>query len=155
LSFAATTRDDPSYAPKRVANTFPWVSGSDPGFPLTQAFEAELERQCTEAGGLRPVMNSFNDPENRDAQTIKLRELFEGLDREVLRLFGWDDLDTSYGIREQNNLVRYNVDPKSQAEIHSRLMAENNRRACSFPRKTNSRRGRKEASSEGQGMLEL
>jgi hypothetical protein len=129
LSFAATTRHDPSYAPKRVSNTFPWLIKQDAALPRSRDFESALEIQCAEVGGLRSVMNRFNDAANVDSPIVDLRELFRSLDREVLETFGWDDLDPSYGFAERNNLTRYTMDVESQAEVHRRLMAENIRRA--------------------------
>lgn len=128
LSFAATTRDDPSYAPKRLSDTFPWTT--DPfATAMTRTFASALERACEENGGLRPVMNAVNSASNLKKDIQNLRELFTHLDREVMQSFGWDDLQPKYGFYERNNLIRFSIDPRSQIEVVQRLLKENHRRA--------------------------
>ncbi|MFI9451561.1 Eco57I restriction-modification methylase domain-containing protein [Amycolatopsis sp. NPDC052450] len=129
LSYGATTRDDPSYAPRRLSNTFPWMTKGFNTDPVEQ-FEAELENQCRRLRGLRPTMNAFNDARNHSSDINKLRELFVELDSTTLSLFGWEDIEPTYDFRERNNLTRFTVDLTSRNEILHRLLEENHRRAA-------------------------
>lgn len=127
LSYGATTRDDPSYAPRRLSNTFPWMEMDKT--TAAQAFERELERLCRAAGGLRAVMNAFNDPTIVTAEIGGLRDRFVELDAEVLEAFGWGDLPVRHGFRDRNNLRRFTIDRDSQNELMRRLLAVNQVRA--------------------------
>ncbi|RQX05592.1 Eco57I restriction-modification methylase domain-containing protein [Micromonospora inaquosa] len=128
IDYAATTRDDPSYAPRRVSNTFPWASSNRP-LPKTEAFENCLEQHCSRLGGLRPVVNAFNDPTNSLPDTEDLRDRYRELDREVFDMFGWGDMKPRYGFQSRNNLARYTVDTETRNEILNRLLEENLGRA--------------------------
>ncbi|MFE6735985.1 Eco57I restriction-modification methylase domain-containing protein [Microbacterium sp. NPDC057650] len=128
LEYAATTRDDPSYAPKRLANTFPWTPSSEIG-AASREFSEELAELCVKNGGLRPVMNSMNDHTCVSPDISDLRELFVNLDSEVFRAFGWSDLTPAYDFVTIRNLTRFTVDEGSQREILDRLIQENHRRA--------------------------
>jgi hypothetical protein len=81
-------------------------------------------------GGLRPVMNSFNDASVRSAEITQLRELFIDLDSEVFATFGWTDVRPTFGFHQRNNLTRFTVDEGSRDELMSRLLEENHRRAA-------------------------
>ncbi|GAA3539030.1 Eco57I restriction-modification methylase domain-containing protein [Nocardioides daeguensis] len=128
LSYGATTRDDPSYAPRRLSNTFPWTPC--PRTEAVEEFESALEQRCRAMGGLRAVMNEFNAESARSDEVQHLRELFVALDSEVLAAFGWTDIAPTYDFRERNNLRRFTVDPQSRDEMLSRLLAENLSRAA-------------------------
>lgn len=42
--------------------------------------------------GLTKTYNRFHDPDERDPDILKLRELHAAMDRAVLDAYGWDDL---------------------------------------------------------------
>ncbi|MGW9565166.1 Eco57I restriction-modification methylase domain-containing protein [Prescottella equi] len=128
LSYGATTRDDPSYAPRRLSNTFPWFDGQAE-FPSVKRFEQALEEGCRRLNGLRPVMNSFNNINDRTPEIVALRDIFVELDSEVIGAFGWADIKPDYDFRERNNLTRFTVDPTARDELMHRLLAENLRRS--------------------------
>lgn len=44
--------------------------------------------------GLTDTYNRFHDPEERDAEILKLRQLHEKMDRAVLDAYGWQDIPT-------------------------------------------------------------
>lgn len=129
ITYGATTRDDPSYAPRRLSNTFPWVT-EDGDTDAAKRFEAALEELCRKVGGLRPLMNAFNDSANHSEEMRDLRELYVELDAETLNLFGWSDIQPTYGFHERQNLVRFTVDSEARDEMLYRLLEENGRRAA-------------------------
>ncbi|WP_157970442.1 Eco57I restriction-modification methylase domain-containing protein [Nakamurella deserti] len=129
LSFAATTRDDPSYAPRRVSDTFPWLHRSRTDLAATEAFEASLERGCLEAGGLRPLMNMFNSQNHVGASITELRDSFIRMDKEVLGWYGWNDIHPQYSVRKRNNLHRFTIDDDSRVELLERLLRLNHDRS--------------------------
>ncbi|WP_194829025.1 DNA methyltransferase [Nocardia sp. XZ_19_231] len=128
LSFGSTTRNDPSYAPRRLSNTFPWMVDCS-HIDAAERFSAALENLCRRLGGLRPVMNAFNDIGHQTSEITSLREQFVELDSEVLDMFGWSDIKPAYDVRERNNLKRFTMDSTSRDEILYRLLKENHRRA--------------------------
>ena len=42
--------------------------------------------------GLTKTYNRFHDPDENDAEILKLRELHDGMDRAVLDAYGWSDI---------------------------------------------------------------
>ena len=150
ISYGATTRDDPSYAPRRLSNTFPWITKEGDG-DAAMRFEAALEKLCRKYGGLRPVMNAFNDSANHSNDLRQLRELYVELDAEVLTLFGWSDIQPTYGFHERQNLMRFTVDPEARDEMLYRLLEENGRRSAaqlSAAPKTSARKTKSKAQQE-------
>lgn len=154
LSYGATTRNDPSYAPNRLSNTFPWVIGNS-NVEATKDFEGALEDLCRHFGGLRPVMNAFNDSAHRSSKISALRDRFEELDTEVLAAFGWTDIRPTYDFRKRKNLLRFTIDPTSREELLYRLLEENHRRAAAEAAgaKVAKKGGRRKSVSKGMETL--
>ena len=44
--------------------------------------------------GLTKTYNRFHDPDERDPEILKLRELHAAMDRAVLDAYGWSDIPT-------------------------------------------------------------
>ncbi|WP_242028556.1 hypothetical protein [Pseudanabaena sp. FACHB-2040] len=47
--------------------------------------------------GLTDTYNRFHDPEERDPDILKLRDLHQQMDRAVLNTYSWHDIDTTCG----------------------------------------------------------
>ncbi len=97
--FGSSMKDDLRYTPSDCFETFPFPSGWETDARLEAAgrayydFRAELMVRNDE--GLTKTYNRFHDPDERDAEILRLRELHDDLDRAVLDAYGWTDLRPS------------------------------------------------------------
>ena len=91
-------KDDLRYAPTDCFETFPFPERWEAHEKLEAAgatyyaFRAEL--LVTRRQGLTETYNRFHDPDERDADIVKLRNLHADMDRAVLGAYGWDDIPT-------------------------------------------------------------
>lgn len=120
------------YTPTDCFDTFP--------FPQDPAAEAKVraERLGTEyhehrrgvmlarSLGLTKTYNLFHDPECRDADIQRLRDLHAEMDRAILACYGWHDLDPQHGFYPNDRgQVRYTISPAARREILARLLRRN------------------------------
>jgi len=94
--FGSTMKDDPVYTPSTCFVTFP--------FPASWRFHSGLENAGGEYcefrtalmvrnnEGLTKTYNRFHDPDERDPDILKLRDLHAAMDRAVLDAYGWTDI---------------------------------------------------------------
>jgi hypothetical protein len=101
-------------------------------------FRAALMVRNTE--GLTRTYNRFHDPEERDPDVLKLRELHAAMDRAVLDTYGWSDIPTDckflfdYEIDEgewgdKKKPYRYRWPDEVRDEVLARLIELNAKRA--------------------------
>ena len=90
--------------------------------------------------GLTKTYNRFHDPDERDPEILKLRELHAAMDRAVLDAYGWTDIPTDceflldYEIDEEEwgtkkKPYRYRWPDDVRDEVLARLLELNARRA--------------------------
>lgn len=97
--FCSTLGDGLRYTPSDGFQTFPFPENSETN-PTLEAvgkeyyeFRAALMVRNNE--GLTDTYNRFHDPEERDADILKLRELHAAMDKAVLEAYGWSDISTN------------------------------------------------------------
>ena len=94
--FSSTLKDDLQYTPSECFETFPFPTGWQSNEVVAQVgtryygFRAALMVRNNE--GLTKTYNRFHDPDERDPDIIKLRELHAAMDRVVLDAYGWTDI---------------------------------------------------------------
>lgn len=134
----------PRYNPSKCFSTFPFPPEA---FDLESLVIAERqffrfrEKVMLRANeGLTAIYNRFHDPEERDTDILKLRELYAAMDRVVLDAYGWTDIYTDcdflldYEINEENwssrkrKPYRYRWPDKVCDEIFVRLLELNEER---------------------------
>mgnify|MGYP000063216016 CR=1 FL=1 len=137
-------KDDLRYTPSDCFETFPFPVDweNHPALETAGAayhkYRAELMVHNDE--GLTKTYNRFHDPEERDPEIEKLRELHAAMDRAVLDAYGWHDLDPAceflldYEIDEEEwgnrkKPYRYRWSNDVQAEVLARLLELNAERA--------------------------
>ena len=143
--FGSTLEDRLTYNPSDVFETFPfprnWIIN-----PALEAagqayhdFRADLMVKNDE--GLTKTYNRFHDPDERDPDIDRLRELHAGMDREVLTAYGWSDIDPAceflldHEIDEEEwsprrkKPYRYRWPDAVRNEVLARLVALNEERA--------------------------
>ncbi len=90
--------------------------------------------------GLTKTYNRFHDPDERDPDILKLRELHTAMDRAVLDAYGWSDIRTDceflldYEIDEEEwgdrkKPYRYRWPDEVRDEVLARLLELNAERA--------------------------
>jgi hypothetical protein len=142
--FSYTLKDDFAYGPSDCFDTFPFPSNWETNPSLEAAgkvyydFRAQLMIRNNE--GLTKTYNRFHDPNERDTEILKLRELHAAMDRAVLDAYGWHDLvpdceflldyeidEEEWGSRKRP--YRYRWSDETQAEVLVRLLELNAERA--------------------------
>jgi hypothetical protein len=142
--FASTMRNDIRYTPSSCFQTFPFSEGwqSDPklGSMGQNFYEFRAALMVNNDEGLTKTYNRFHDPDERDPQIVKLRDLNAAMDRAVLEAYGWSDIPTDceflldYEIDEEEwgnkkKPLRYRWPDEVRDEVLARLMALNSERA--------------------------
>jgi hypothetical protein len=143
-AFSSTLKDDLAYAPSDCLDTFPFPVGLMKDRALETAgrsyftFRADLMVRSDE--GLTETYNRFHDPDGRDREILKLRELHAAMDRVVLDAYGWSDISTDceflldYEIDEEEwgnkkKPWRYRWPDEVRDEVLARLLELNAQRA--------------------------
>jgi hypothetical protein len=107
--FGSSMKDDLRYTPSDCFETFPFPENWERHPVLESAgktyyeFRAALMIHNNE--GLTKTYNRFHDPDERDSEIAKLRELHAAMDRAVLDAYGWNDISTEY-----EYLLDYEID---------------------------------------------
>ena len=78
--------------------------------------------------GLTAVYNDFHNKDLRSPEIDRLREAQIMIDKEVVKSYGWTDVEISLGFFETGQGVRFTVDPAVKGIILDRLLRENKRR---------------------------
>jgi hypothetical protein len=95
---ASTMKDDQTWRPSDCFENFPFVSNwqHDPNLEAVGRvyFEFRAEHMIRNNEGLTKTYNRFHDPEERDPDILRLRELHSEMDRAVLDAYGWTDIST-------------------------------------------------------------
>lgn len=103
--------------------------------------------------GLTQTYNLFHNPDEENAEIIRLRELHVALDAAVARAYGWDDLELGHAFFETPRGVRFTSSPLAREEILDRLLALNHERYAEEIEEGHHRqsqiRGRRSSSSDG------
>ncbi len=132
------------YTPSDCFETFPFpinweaLSALEAAGKVYYEFRAVLMVKNNE--GLTKTYNRFHDPEERDPEIIKLRELHAAMDRAVLDAYGWSDIPTGceflldYEIDEEEwgdkkKPYRYRWPDEVRDEVLARLLELNAARA--------------------------
>ena len=141
--FGSTRKDDFSYTPTTCLETFPFPLNWRTALTMRKAgqschdFRAELMVRNNE--GLTKTYNRLHDPDERDPEIVKLRELHAAMDRAVLDIYGWEDIPSDceflldYEIDEETwgkrkKPYRYRWPEEVHDEVLARLLDLNERR---------------------------
>jgi hypothetical protein len=96
--FSCKNLDLLSYSPSKCFETFPFPESWESN-PTLEAvgktyYEYRAELMVRNNQGLTDTYNRFHDPDERDPDILKLRELHADMDRAVLDAYGWTDIPT-------------------------------------------------------------
>jgi hypothetical protein len=144
--FSSTMKDDLQYAPSDCFDSFPfpWRLG-EPGPSVVEEtgqtyYRLRADLMVRHNEGLTKTYNRFHDPDERDPEIVKLRELHAVMDRTVLDAYGWSDIKTDceflldYEIDEvelgnKKKPYRYRWPDEVRDEVLARLLELNAERA--------------------------
>ncbi len=140
----SSMKDDLRYTPSDCFETFPFSENWHAHPDLEAAGEAYYEFRAVlmvrNNQGLTKTYNRFHDPDERDPEIVKLRELHAAMDRAVLAGYGWSDIPTDceflldYEIDEEEwgdkkKPYRYRWPDEVRDEVLARLLSLNAERA--------------------------
>lgn len=116
------------YTPSDGYETFPRPEPTQRMEAGGQALEAHrgplmLRRKL----GLTAFYNRVLDPEDRDPDIERLREIHVEIDDAVREAYGWDDLPLGHGFHDTRQGTRFTISPDAQAEICDRLLELNHK----------------------------
>jgi hypothetical protein len=139
----SSIKDDPRYIPADCFDTFPspnnWNADARLESVGREFYEcrAAIMRQNQE--GLTATYNRFHDPDNDDADIVRLRQKHGMMDRAVLEAYGWTSTELEYGFclnfevddeeGEKKKPWRYRWSDNTRDEILARLLSLNVTRA--------------------------
>lgn len=141
--FGSSMKDDLRYTPSDCFETFPfppnWQSDSTLESVGQTYYDFRAALMVRNNEGLTNTYNRFHDPNERDPEILKLRELHAAMDRAVLDAFGWTDISTDcdffldYEIDEETwgtkkKPYRYRWPDEVRDEVLARLLDLNQKR---------------------------
>ena len=101
--FSSTLKDDLAYAPSDCFETFPFPENWETNRELEsigqEYYEFRAALMIRNNQGLTATYNRFHDPEEDDADILKLRQLHTQMDTAVLTAYGWTDISTTCEFR--------------------------------------------------------
>ena len=146
--FGSSMKDDLRYTPSDCFETFPFPESWKTHPALEAAGRAYYEFRAALMirydQGLTKTYHHFHDPDERDSEVVKLRELHAVMDRAVLDAYGWSDLsprldfildyedtedEDNPGGRDRKKPWRYRWIDEDRDEVLARLLELNRTRA--------------------------
>ena len=110
--------------------------------------------------GLTDLYNSIHDETKTFSEIKELRERQVEMDREVIRAYGWQDLDLGHNFHETRQGIRYTISETARREVLDRLLALNHQRhaeeeveRAALPSGALVKRSRKRKGGSGDQML--
>lgn len=98
LTMGGTLKNDPRYNLEGCFETFPFPESMSPGLRLESIgklyFDHRAALMTRLDEGLTKIYNRFHNPDETDADVLRLRELHGEMDRAVLAAYGWSDIPT-------------------------------------------------------------
>ena len=139
-------KDDLRYTPTDCFRTFPFPENWQADASIASAgqnyFEFRARLMVKNDEGLTKTYNRFHDPDERNPDILRLRELHAAMDRAVIDAYGWNDIPTSceflldYDIDEEDGGSsrrkkpwRYRWPDDVRDEVLARLLELNAERA--------------------------
>jgi len=147
--FGSTFGEGLTYNPSDVFETFPFPPAWTTDPTLEAVGEAyhdfRADHMVMNDEGLTKTYNRFHDPDERDPDIARLRQLHAAMDRAVLAAYGWEDIpfdckflpehggahdgDGSDGHPRPNKRHRYQWPNRVRNEVLARLLELNAERA--------------------------
>ena len=135
-SRGSSMKNDPVYTPSDVFCTFPFLKSQDTEKLQGLALDYDATRAsiCMTGNiGLTQLYNRFHDEQDVSDAMTQLRDAHKRIDEEVIKLYGWSDIELEYGYNEfpwlpDSDQVRYCFSDPARKEILRRLSRLNSDR---------------------------
>jgi hypothetical protein len=143
--FGSSMKDDLRYTPSDCFETFPFAPDWQNHGPIEgtgrEYYDYRAALMIRSSQGLTKTYNRLHDPDERDPDILRLRQLHDAIDRAVLDAYGWTDVrpvcefvpeheDASEdGEAAVSRTVRYRWPNEIRDEVLARLLALNQQRA--------------------------
>jgi hypothetical protein len=169
-------KDDLRYTPSDCFETFPlpenWEANTNLEAAGKEYYEFRAALMVRNNEGLTKTYNRFHDPEERDPDILRLRELHAAMDRAVLDAYDWTDIQPTceflldYEIDEEEYAnrkkpYRYRWPDEIRDEVLARLLelnaaraAEEARSGAAAERSVRKRTSKGKKSTETQDLFE-
>jgi hypothetical protein len=129
---ASTMRTDIRYTPTDCFETFafpqnPAKADRDHAAAIGAEYH-EHRRQTMLARqlGLTKTYNLFHDPDCKDGDIVRLRELHTEIDRAIFACYGWEETDPGHGFHQNDRgQIRFTISLAARREILRRLLELN------------------------------
>jgi hypothetical protein len=129
ITRSSTMKADLNYSPSDVFETFARPELSDELRRLGDRLDRyRRELMLARQAGLTATYNLVHDKAHTDPDIAELRRIHVAIDEEVMRCYGWDDLDLDHGFHDTRQGARYTVGPTARQEILDRLLELNHER---------------------------
>jgi len=89
-----------------------------------------MRNRDTGIGDLYKALNNRLVSDHDDLDIARLREIHGRLDGEIMRSYGWSNVQLDHGFHTYRKMERWTVCPAARVEILDRLLEENHRRAA-------------------------
>ena len=137
--FGSSLEDRLRYTPSDCFETFPfpdnWLIAPTLEAAGKAYYEFRAELMIRNDEGLTKTYNRFHDPNERNGDILKLRELHAAMDRAILDAYGWNDISTDcefigdYEVEEGKKIPwRYRWPEEVHDEVLARLLELNQKR---------------------------
>ncbi|MBK04064.1 MAG: hypothetical protein CL920_28945 [Deltaproteobacteria bacterium] len=124
--YSSTMTGGRRYTPSDCFETFPFpdeTTSLDQIGEMYHTYRDTLQQQ--REIGLTSIYNDFHAPDCKESQWLRLRELQQKLDTQVLKAYGWDDLHITYEFVERSYGTRRTFAASLREQIHQRLYQRN------------------------------
>ncbi|HWH00353.1 MAG TPA: DNA methyltransferase [Pilimelia sp.] len=129
ISRSATMKADLSYSPSDVTSSLARPELTGELRVLGERLDSyRRELMLARNAGLTATYNLVHDKGVRDEDIAELRRIHVAIDEEVMRAYGWGDLELDHGFHETRQGMRYTVGPVARQEILDRLLELNHER---------------------------
>lgn len=122
-----------TYNFSKTFSTFPWPKSHSID-EIGERFYSVRSKYCEKhACCITDMYNAFHDETRTDTDLAEVRAHFINLDSEVLRAYGWDDIDLDHGFRDVTYLAksdcrRFTISEHARLEILRRVSELNHQR---------------------------
>jgi hypothetical protein len=141
--FGSSMKDDLRYTPSDCFETFPfpeeWQTHPELESAGRDYYDFRAQLMVATDLGLTKTYNRFHDPDEKNDNIVRLRELHAAMDRAVLNAYGWTDIPTDCdflldyedddGSSRRKKPWRYRWPDEVRDEVLARLLELNARRA--------------------------
>ena len=143
--FGSSMKDDLRYTPSDCFETFPfpleWTADPRLEAAGTRYYELRAAFMVKTGEGLTKTYNRFHDPDDEHPDITTLRALHREMDRAVLNVYGWSDIDADCeflldydideeGWGEKRRPYRYRWPDSIRDEVLARLLELNGERSA-------------------------